>query len=185
MHIVNESETKLVLLAKAGNEQAWDALFSRFQLQLYSYAYQCLQDEHATLDVVQETFISAIRNIHTLRSEHKFGSWLFCIAHQKSINHLRKHRKFELHDELDDENIADSSPLPEAELIEFESAEILHEAMDSLPLEQRTAITLFYIEEFSLEEIASIMRSPLGTIKSRLHAARRQLRQKLLPIGRS
>jgi RNA polymerase sigma-70 factor (ECF subfamily) len=70
---------------------AWDALFRRYQLPLYVYVFELVRDEQASLDLVQETFIAAVRHIGSLRDDGKFGSWLFGIAHQKVIQRWRKH----------------------------------------------------------------------------------------------
>jgi RNA polymerase sigma-70 factor (ECF subfamily) len=66
--------------ARAGDPAAWDALFRRFQLPLYVYVFELRRDEQASLDLVQETFIAAIRHLGSLRDDDKFGSWLFAIG---------------------------------------------------------------------------------------------------------
>src|SRR2546421_10714992 len=87
---VAETEQLPVAQAKAGDATAWDTLFRRYQLPLYVYVFELLHDEQASLDIVQETFISAVRNIGGLRDNAKFGSWLFGIAPQKCIQRWRK-----------------------------------------------------------------------------------------------
>src|SRR5208283_5460242 len=82
--------------AKAGEPAAWDALFRRYQLPLYVYVFELVHDEHTSLDLVQETFIAAVRHIGGLRDDEKFGSWLFGIAHQKCIQCWRKQNREEV-----------------------------------------------------------------------------------------
>src|SRR6266700_859836 len=103
MLVVAEQEQLPVGQARAGEPAAWDALFRRYQLPLYVYVFELVHDEQASLDIVQESFISAARHIESLREDEKFGSWLFGIAHQKCIQRWRKQARDEaLRDELAD-----------------------------------------------------------------------------------
>jgi RNA polymerase sigma-70 factor (ECF subfamily) len=88
---VAETEQLPVQQARAGEPAAWDALFRRYQLPLYVYVFELAHDEQASLDIVQETFIVAVKHIGGLRDDGKFGSWLFGIAHQKCVQRWRKH----------------------------------------------------------------------------------------------
>src|SRR5512137_1247712 len=90
MMVVAEREQLPVAAARAGEPAAWDALFHRYQLPLYVYVFELVHDEQASLDIVQETFIAAVRYIRSLRDDARFGSWLFGIAHQKCIQHWRR-----------------------------------------------------------------------------------------------
>jgi len=111
MLLVAENEQLPVCAARAGNPDAWNALFKRYQLPLYVYVFELVHHEQASLDIVQETFINAARHIGSLHSDAKFGSWLFGIAHQKCIQHWRKRSREqglleehnESHDELPDD----------------------------------------------------------------------------------
>ena len=85
MLVVAEHEQLPVQQAKAGEPEAWDVLFRRYQLPLYVYVFELVRDEQTSLDIVQETFIAAVRHIGSLREEAKFGGWLFGIAHQKCL----------------------------------------------------------------------------------------------------
>src|SRR5476649_622233 len=90
MLAVAEREQLPVQQARDGNPAAWDALFRRYQLPLYVYVFELVRNEQTGLDIVQETFIAAVRHIGGLRNDGKFGSWLFGIAHQKVIQFWRK-----------------------------------------------------------------------------------------------
>src|ERR1051325_5209277 len=101
MLVVAETEQLPVLQARAGNPEAWHVLFKRYQLPLYVYIFELVRDEQASLDLVQETFINAARHLGGLRDDHKFGRWLFGIAHQKCIQRWRRNARDELlRDEL-------------------------------------------------------------------------------------
>ena len=90
MLVVAEREQLPVAQARAGQSEAWDALFRRFQLPIYTYVFVLVRDEQTSFDIVQETFIAASRHIGGLREDEKFGSWLFGIAHQKCVQRWRK-----------------------------------------------------------------------------------------------
>ncbi len=163
--------------ARAGEPAAWDALFRRYQLPLYVFVFELVRDEQASLDIVQETFIAAVRHLGGLRDDAKFGSWLFGIAHQKCVQRWRKRREVlldeitEMPDEFED--------CPDELLIRREQETEFMNLLNQLPLPQRSVLLLHFIEDFPLEEIARITETPLGTVKSRLHYAKKALRKLL------
>src|SRR4051794_32101524 len=91
MLMVAENLQPFVREARTGAQDAWDFLFKRYQLPLYVYVFELVHHEQEALDIVQESFISAARYIANLQSDEKFGSWLFSIAHQKCMQHWRRH----------------------------------------------------------------------------------------------
>ncbi len=163
--------------ARAGEPEAWDVLFQRYQLPLYTYVFELVHNEQSALDIVQETFIAAARHLDRLREDAKFGSWLFGIAHQKCIQEWRKRRPVESLDESDAEGLVIDHVDPRAWLIKKEEEEEFMDLINRLPWPQRSVLLLHFLEEFSLESIAEITDLPLGTIKSRLHYAKRALRK--------
>jgi RNA polymerase sigma-70 factor (ECF subfamily) len=177
MLVVAEREQLPVQQAKAGEPEAWSVLFHRYQLPLYVYVFELARDEQTSLDIVQETFIAAIRHIGSLREDAKFGGWLFGIAHQKCVQCWRRqHRAEALRDEM-----AESPPevddAPDQWLIRREQEAEFMSLLNELPLPQRSVLLLHFIEDFSLEQIAEITATPIGTVKSRLHYAKRALRK--------
>jgi RNA polymerase sigma-70 factor (ECF subfamily) len=180
MLVVAEREQLPVLQARAGEPAAWDTLFRRYQLPLYVYVFELVHDEQTSFDLVQETFIAAVRHIGGLREDDRFGSWLFGIAHQKCIQRWRKQKREEiLRDEIADapEEFDDG---PDDLFIRREQENEFMNLLNRLPLPQRAVLLLHFVENFSLEEIARITTTPLGTVKSRLHHAKRALRRLVL-----
>jgi RNA polymerase sigma-70 factor (ECF subfamily) len=179
MLVVAEPEQLPVPQARAGESSAWDALFRRYQLPLYVYAFELVHHEQASLDIVQETFIAAARHIGGLREDDKFGSWLFGIAHQKCIQHWRKHNRGEvLFDEIPD-TPGEFETGPDDLLIRREQETEFMNLLNQLPLPQRSVLLLHFVEDFSLTEIAHITEAQLGTVKSRIHYAKKSLRKLL------
>src|SRR5882757_9219320 len=174
---VAELEQLPVTQARAGEPAAWDTIFRRYQLPLYVYVYELVRDEQAGLDIVQETFIAAVRHIGGLREDHKFGSWLFGIAHQKCIQRWRKRREI-LFDEIPEAPDEFETGPDDLLIRQEQEAEFMH-LLNNLPLPQRSVLLLHFVEEFSLEEIVRITETQLGTVKSRLHYAKKSLRKLL------
>jgi RNA polymerase sigma-70 factor (ECF subfamily) len=179
MLVVAEREQLPVLQAKAGEPEAWDILFRRYQLPLYVYVFELVHDEQTSLDLVQETFIAAVRYIGSLRDDAKFGSWLFGIAHQKCLQRWRKQNRDEM---LRDEIAATPDEFensPGDLLIRQEQEAAFMQSLNQLPLPQRSVLLLHFVEDFSLDEIAGITGAAVGTVKSRLHYAKKSLRKLL------
>lgn len=179
MPAVAEPEQSPVCAARRGDPDAWDALLRRHQLPLYAYVAELVRHEQTALDLVQETFIAAARHLGSLRDDAKFGSWLFGIAHQKVIQHWRK----PVRDHAPVEEIAELLPAdaddPRDWLIRREREEEFFARLAELPEPHRAVLLLHFLEDFSLDEIAAITSTPVGTVKSRLHYAKRALRKLL------
>jgi RNA polymerase sigma-70 factor, ECF subfamily len=179
MLVVAEREQLPVPQARAGEPAAWDVLFRRYQLPLYVYVFELVRHEQTSLDLVQETFIAAVKHIGSLRDDGKFGSWLFGIAHQKCVQRWRRQWREEiLLDEIP-EPADERENGPDDLLIRREQEAEFMELLNQLPLPQRSVLLLHFVEDFSLEEIARITETPLGTVKSRLHYAKKSLRKML------
>ena len=181
MPIVAESSTYLVQAARRHDAEAWDTLLKQHQLPLYAYVAELTRDREAALDLVQETFANAVRHIATLRDDSKFTSWLFGIAHQRCVQQFRRKRRhedfFANTDESTDDFPDDAIDDPRDTLIHAEHTETFFALVEKLPAAQRSALLLYVLEDFSLEEITTITAVPLGTVKSRLHHAKRALRK--------
>ncbi|RME95440.1 MAG: sigma-70 family RNA polymerase sigma factor [Verrucomicrobia bacterium] len=172
--------------ARRGDAAVWDALFRRYQLPLFVWVKELLRDEEAAFDVVQETFARAVRHLGQLRDPGRVGPWLFGIARQRCADHFRRLRRqpppWEAGDSAADPGAADPpdpAPAPDEWLIRREDEARFLAALDGLPEAQRAVAVLYLLEEFRLEDIGRVLGVPLGTVKSRLHHARRRLREAL------
>ncbi len=174
---VAPNEPLPVSQARVGDPAAWDALFRRYQLPLYVYVFELVRDEQASLDLVQETFIAAVKHLGSLREDNKFGSWLFGIAHQKVIQRWRKRTEV-LFDEIPG-RMDEFEPSPDDLLICRESETAFMKLLEQLPPPRRAVLLLHYVEDFPLEDIARITETQVGTVKSRLHYAKKSLRKLL------
>lgn len=179
MLVVTPNEQLPVREARQGHAEAWDALFRRYQLPLYTYVFELIHHEQASLDIVQESFINAVRHICSLREDGKFGSWLFGIAHQKCAQHWRRQRPENL--TLDEENdvAGEEAEQPDEILIRAEQEAEFMKILARLSPSHRAVLLLHFVEDFSVEEIAGIVGARAGTVKSRLHYAKNALRKML------
>ena len=179
MPTLPESEPLPVAAARAGDLRAWARLLRRYQRPLFTFVHELVRQEAGSLDVVQETFVRAMRHLPSLRDDARFGSWLFGIAHQLCVQRARRAGREEGLGDLLAEVPDDSLPRPGDLLVRDEDAAGVFALLAELPEAQRAALTLHVLEDFSLEEIAAVTAVPLGTVKSRLHHAKRALRERL------
>ncbi len=177
MLVVAEPEQLPVPRARAGDPAAWDILFRRYQLPLYVYVFELVHDEQASLDIVQETFINATRHLGSLREDGRFGSWLFGIAHQKCLQRWRKQGREAV--ALGEYAAApiDLEDDPAEVLIRAEQEAAVMRLLNQLPVAQRSVLLLHFVEDFPLEDIAAVTGTALGTVKSRLHYAKKALKK--------
>lgn len=163
----------LVLSAQAGSREAFAQLARRWTPKLQLFAARVLAQPEAAQDVVQETWISAWRGLRGLDDPGRWRAWLYAIAHRKCADALRaKYRGRRL-----EEAAKQTAESPSGDEAARADARLdLTHAMARLPTEQRIAISLYFGEEMSVAEIAEATGVPVGTVKSRLFAARQALR---------
>lgn len=182
------SDQDVVLEARAGRQAAYRELVRRYERPIFSLIYRMVRNREQAEDLSQETFVKALNAIESYRPEYKFSSWIFKIANNVSIDHLRRR-------ELDTLSL-DGSPhalTPEAiqasalqlgdrqetALEELEAKELggeIEAAIATLRPEYRSCILLRHVEGRPYEEIATMLDLPLGTVKTYIHRARGELR---------
>ncbi len=177
--------------AKQGYEPAFRELVRRYERPVFSLLYRMVHDRALAEDLAQETFIKVLNGIRSYRPEFKFSSWIFKIANNAAIDHLRKRSLDTLsldgspHARTPEEMSATAlqlgdrteSPLQEVEARELGSA--IERAIARLRPDYRACILLRHVEGYSYEEIAETLDLPLGTVKTYMHRARNELRRYL------
>lgn len=187
-----EIDQQLVERAQRGDKRAFDLLVVKYQRKLARLLSQFIHDAAEVEDVTQETFIKAYRSLSSFRGDSAFYTWLYRIGINAAKNFLvaQKRRASTTINEFDieaAENFEEGSQLrelntPENELMSKQIAQTVHQALQALPEELRSAITLREIEGLSYEEIASIMSCPTGTVRSRIFRAREAIADKLQSV---
>ncbi len=186
-----EIDQQLVERAQRGDKHAFELLVAKYQRKLARLLSRFIRDAAEVEDVSQEAFIKAYRALPTFRGESAFYTWLYRIGINTAKNYLvaqgrraptvtvfdnEEAEGFEGGDELRDINT------PENALMSKQIAQTVNSAVDELPEELRTAITLREIEGLSYEDIAQVMNCPIGTVRSRIFRARDAISQKLKPL---
>jgi RNA polymerase sigma-70 factor (ECF subfamily) len=169
---------------RRGAPDAFEALLARYQNRLYRYLQRLVREPAVAEDLFQQTWLRVVQNIRSLDPGRNFEPWLFRIAHNLAIDHLRRHRMESLDEPLPSGEPAGtllSAPAPGALelLLRKERGRWLAASLGELPAIQREVLTLRFEEEMKLEEIAEVLDIPLSTAKSRLKRALDALRLKL------
>jgi len=187
-------DTELVERCKSGEREAYDELMRRHQDRVFNVVYRCVGNHEDASDIAQEVFIRAFRAIEGFQGQAALSTWLHRIAINEVINHRRRagaKRKIRTvpieRNNPDSEGHGsddppDTSTEPSRVMVEKEREQLIQEAIDSLDDDHRTVVVLKDIEGYRYEEIAEIIGCPRGTVKSRLHRARLELREKLRPL---
>lgn len=164
----------LVLSAQSGQAEAFARLAQAWQPRLFRHACRLTGDREAAREVVQDAWLAIIRGLPRLRDPACFGSWAFCITGRRSADWIRRRQSFRRHStKLETATgLAGAGP---AHALDRESTG-LRDAIRRLAAEDRLLLTLFYLEEFTVPEIAAELRIPPGTVKSRLFTTRARLR---------
>ena len=183
-----DSDWQLVRRVQAGNIAAFDSLVLKYRERIHGVIYNMTSNREDAADLAQDTFIKAFQSINRFQGQSSFFTWLYRIAVNSTLTHLRKNRlrsffSFEqIHEEggdaellskLTDKNGADR------ELYVKELQSKLNEALQKLSIKHRTVVTLFEIDNLSHEQIAEIMGCSVGTVRSRLHYAKQFLQADL------
>ena len=187
----NLPDADVAALAKEGREPAFRELVRRYERPVFSLIFRMVRDRETAEDLAQDTFIKVLNNIDRYRPEFKLSSWLFKIANNVTIDHLRRRQLATV--SLDGSPHAataaeaqatslDVESRGQSALEEIESSELgsaIEAAIGKLRPEYRSCILLRHVEGRSYEEIAATLDLPLGTVKTYIHRARHELREAL------
>jgi len=185
-----EADLKLVEKVKKGDKKAFDLLVLKYQQKVANIISRYIHDSSEVLDVSQEAFIKAYRALPKFRGDSAFYTWLYRIAINTAKNHLAAKGRRPPTDDVEAvtaEQIDSGARLkefdtPERLLLQDEIARTIRDALNELPDDLRTAISLRELEGLSYEEIAQAMDCPIGTVRSRIFRARDAIDKKLRPL---
>lgn len=180
------SENDLIVQAQAGDRHSFDQLVARAYPLVFNTAYRIVGDHDAAADATQMAFVRAFRSLRTFRRSSSFTTWLYRIVSNVCLDMVRrdKRRTQSLTLDSDDDplverDIPDDTALPERTVLETELQQTVHRALGQLRMEHRTVLVMYDLAGFSYEEIAEMLKLPLGTVKSRLNRARLALREEM------
>jgi len=181
------NDLRLIKKCKRGEESAFALLLQRYRGPIYNLCLRMVRNPEDARDLAQEVFIKVFSLLDRYDERYAFSSWIFRIATNHCIDHLRRNRlrflSLESTTGMDGEEVEmqlpDSGPQPDTVLQRKEALERLEEVIGELPPHYRVITLLRHDQQLSYEEIAEILQLPLGTVKARIHRARNQIQQML------
>jgi RNA polymerase sigma-70 factor (ECF subfamily) len=177
------TDGELITKAIRGREDGFEEIVRRYQRPITNYVYRMLNNYDASLDVTQEVFIKVFNSLRKYSSEYKFSTWLYRIAHNAAIDHMRRNTM--ISQSLETENsdgtyqlqLECPNPTPEQNREISEWRTEIEAVVKCLPAAYRDLILLRHSRDLSYDEIASVTGLPLGTVKNRLFRAREMMRE--------
>lgn len=184
------ADQALVERVQRGDKKAFDVLVLKYQHKVANLISRYVRDQAEVLDVTQEAFIKAYRALPKFRGDSAFYTWLYRVAINTAKNHLAAQSRRPPGDDIEAETAEQmdlgtrlkEGDTPERMALQGEIAETVQQALDELPDDLRTAITLRELEGLSYDEIAQAMDCPIGTVRSRIFRAREAIDTKLRPL---
>jgi len=173
------NDAELINQILNGNMNAFTFLVTRYQKLVVHITGRLIQRQDELEDVCQDVFMKVYQNLGKYRNECKLSTWIATIAYNTSINYLRKFKKG---DEINPDDSTALRNLTDFNSVDYEKADLyryIREQIENLPVQYRTVLTLFHLEEFSYQEIEQITGMPEGTVKSYLFRAKALLKEKL------
>ena len=185
------ADRDLVTRAVAGREDGFEELVRRYQRPIAAYVYRMVGDYEAALDLTQEVFIKVYNSLRRYRSEFKFSTWIYKIAHNAAVDHLRRYgargTTAALTGEYEGEQyelpLESRRPSPEQESERAERRVEIEQVVRALPPAYRELVLLRHSHDMSYDEISEVTGLPLGTVKNRLFRARETMRQQFIQRG--
>jgi RNA polymerase sigma-70 factor (ECF subfamily) len=186
----NNVDQELVRRVQHGDKKAFDVLVRKYQQKIVKLISRYVRDQDEVFDVAQETFIKAYRALPKFRGDSAFYTWLYRIAINTAKNYLVAQSRRPPDTDIDAEDAVQfdgdsklrETDLPEQLVHRDEVEKVIYQAIEDLPQDLRTAITLRELEGLSYEEIAQAMDCPIGTVRSRIFRAREAIETKLQPL---
>ena len=164
----------LALRCRRGDRAALEELIRTWEARLLYFIRRLVRDEADAWDVLQETWVRVLKGIGSLSEPRSLAPWLYRVTRNTAFSHARSCEP--PREPLED--YPDASAFdPAGGAFDFTDAEQVHRGLSALPLPHREVLTLFFLEDLSVEEIATVLGIPPGTVKSRLHYAKRALRK--------
>lgn len=178
-----ENERSLVRRILGGDRAAFRVIVEEYGRMVTHIVSRIVRDESEKEDLAQDVFLKVYENLDGFEFRSKMSTWIARITYTTCLNFMEKKRPSLADDDLEEaggmDSFASATPAPDTVAHRAGVAEILEREIGALPLKHRTAITLFHLEEMSYDEIGEAMGLPVGTVKSYLFRARRQLRERL------
>lgn len=168
MNIKKISDEALVLHVQESGGEGFDEIIDRYQIKIFHYVNRMIRDEDLADDITQNTFISSYENINSFDTTRKFSSWLYRIAHNKTVNEIRSRKKIISLDDTPEISSEEDAEELEMKLDRKLAREILEKNLGGIAVKYQEPLILKYFEDKSYEEISDILKIPTSTVGIRL-----------------
>lgn len=176
-------DSRLIHAALKGDDQAYKKLMKKYHDAIFNFIYRMVRDKHQVEDLTQEAFIKAFGSLSSFNEEFAFSTWLYKIATNNCIDYIRKRKlhTYSIDKPIESKDgdytfeLPDETYEPDKDLISDQRSALLNDAIARLPEKYKNVIRLRHVEERSYEEIANILKLPIGTVKAHIFRARELL----------
>lgn len=173
-----------------GDQRAFEVLFKKYREHVARLVYSVVKNDSMVEDIVQEVFLLVYRHLHKFKQQAAFKTWIYRITVNEAMRHLGRSKRWQQLPEGEPENgnlpsslvTYKTSSSPERVLMTGEQKARVHRALDALKPHHKLILTLYYLEDLAVQEIAQVLEIPEGSVKSRLFYARESLRKQLDPV---
>ncbi|MGM0622209.1 MAG: RNA polymerase sigma factor [Bacteroidota bacterium] len=182
------SEAEIIKNLQEGDGKAFRQLVVKYQQLVVNTCFGLVHNTEDAEDIAQDVFIEVFRSVHKFRADSKISTWLYRIAVNRSLNFIRDNKRRKWFRSVDETNAPDGKDVykiseetgsPDTDMENSQRTALLHEAIDSLPKNQRVAFTLNKYEDLSYKEISEVMQVSLSSVESLIHRAKKNLQKKL------
>ena len=185
--VKNLSDSDLVAVIRMKNRELYQEIVSRYQSKLFVYVYRMLGNKEETEDILQNVFVKTYRNLKSFDTAKKFSSWIYRIAHNETVNYLRRRSKkrfISIEDLVRGEGsmgIGSQGKSPVEDWMTKETGSRIDEALLLLPKHYREVLVLRYFSDKSYDEIAKIIKKPVNTVGTLINRAKKKLLAAIKP----
>jgi RNA polymerase sigma-70 factor, ECF subfamily len=186
----NLSDNELVIIIREMDQERYGEIIERYQGKLFSYLYRLIGNRDEAQDLLQDVFIKAFRNLNSFDAERKFSSWIYRIAHNEAVNHIKRKSLKRFISWEDVVSVKDKLVTSSTEegadesWIRQEMQKEVSDAVDLLPLKYKQVLLLRYFSDKSYEEISEILGRPVNTVGTLINRAKKKLAEKLPDINK-
>jgi RNA polymerase sigma-70 factor (ECF subfamily) len=165
----------LLVRCQRGDRKAMEELVAVWEKRLFYYVRRIVDQEADAWDVMQKTWVKVFRRVKSLKDPQSFPCWLYTLTRNTALNHIRQRPGARLASDTLDQY--EDLPAEDDSATVFEDVQAVHDALGRISSDHCEVLTLFFLEDLSVEEIGRVIGVPQGTVKSRIHYAKRALRQ--------
>lgn len=177
--LIDASDAELVVVALAGNTQAFDVLVNRYRRAMLTVAQQIVRNAADAEDVVQDAFLRAFEALPQLTDLNRFGAWLHSITRNRALRYYKNASRYQPQEDMEPylNTVSDTSAADPAQIVESElTQQGIRDAIQSLPADYQEVIELYYWAEMPQQRMAEFLSLPLTTVKWRLRKAKELLK---------